>query len=185
MMVHFHVRHALRIVLMTLLALGTVAHAEFTTGGGGGGTASDPAVIAALVEEIADARRLETAREAMVRFFDGDAAREAGYAPCGDCRDEVAWPSGVRFVEGGNADTVGLALVEPQFLVYEPGSDGELRLIGFEYVVPVDAWYDAGYEAPPTVFGRAFTRTVGVLDDPVYLLFVSVEYLMSADGVRY
>ena len=184
-MFHFDVRHALRIGLMTLLGLGTVAHAEFTTGGSTGGAESDPAAITAVVEEIADARRLETLRETMVRYLDGAAAREAGYAPCGDCRDESAWPSGVRYVDGGNADTIGLALVEPQFLVYEPRSDGALQLIGFEYVVPVDAWYDAGYEATPKVFDRPFSRTEGVLDEPVYLLFVSVEYLQSAGGVRY
>jgi len=182
---HIDVRHAFRISLMTLLALGAVAHAEFTTGGGGGGTESDPAVIAALVEEIADARRLETAREAMVRFFDGDAAREAGYAMCSDCLDTVAWPGGVRLVEGGSADVVGVALEEPRFLVYEPRPNGELRLMGVEYVVPVDAWYDAGFEAPPTLFGRSFARTDAVLGEPAYVLFVSVERLLPTGGFAY
>ena len=185
MMVRCFVRHALRVGLMTLLALGTVAHAEFTTGGGGGGAESDPAVTAALVGEIADARRLKTLREAAVRFHDGDAAREAGYALCGDCLDDASWPGGVRLVEGGSADVVGVTLEEPRFLVYEPRPNGELRLMGVEYVVPVDAWYDAGFETPPTLFGRSFARTDGVLGEPAYVLFVSVERLLPTGGFAY
>jgi hypothetical protein len=184
-MVRCFVRHALRVGLMTLLALGTVAHAEFTTGGGGGGAESDPAVIAALVGEIADARRLEALREAAVRFHDADAARESGYALCGDCLDDTALPGGVRLVEGGSADVVGVTLEEPRFLVYEPRPNGKLRLMGVEYVVPVDAWYDAGFETPPTLFGRSFARTDGVLGEPAYVLFVSVERLLPTGGFAY
>ena len=184
-MFYIDVRHAFRIALMTLLALGTVAHAELTAGGGGGGTESDPAVIAALIEEISDARRLEALHAAAARFYDGDAAREAGYAMCDDCLDAVAWPGGVRLVEGGSADVIGVALEEPRFLVYEPRLNGELRLMGVEYVVPVDAWYDAGFEAPPTLFGRSFARTDAVLGEPAYVLFVSLERLLPTGGFAF
>ncbi len=181
-MVHFDVPRAYRIGLMTLLAMSAVARAEFTTGGSTGGAESDPSVIAALVEEIADARRLETLHAAAVLYRDGAAAREAGYARCADCLDDTTWPDGVRLVKGGSADVVGGTLEEPRFFVYESRPNGELRLIGVEYVVPVDAWYGTGSESPPTLFGRSFARTDAVLGEPTYVLFVSVERLLPTGG---
>ena len=170
---------------MALLALSAVAHPEFTAGGSSGGAEGDPSVSAALAHERAEARRLEALHATAVRYHDGAAAHEVGYARCADCLDDTAWPGGVRFVEGGSADVVGVALEEPRFLVYEPRSGGALRLIGVEYVVPVDAWYEAGNGARPTLFGRSFARTEAVLEEPTYVLFVSVARLEPVGGFAY
>jgi len=182
---HIDVRHAFRFGLVALLALGTVAHAELTAGGGGGGTESDPSAIGALAHEIAYARRLTTLHEVAVRYHDVGAAQEAGYARCADCRDDTLWPGAVRFADNGSVDGVGVVLEEPRLFVYEPRPSGELRLIGVEYVVPVDAWYGAGHDAPPTLFGRAFARTEALLDEPAYALFVSVEHLDTDGGAAH
>lgn len=182
-MIHLDVRHAFRIGVVTLFVLSAWAHAEVTSGGGGGASGADPSVLGALAEEIGDARRLETLHAAAVRFYDGAAAREAGFVPCPDCVDDTARPGRVRLVEGGSADALGVALEEPVFLVYEPRANGALRLIGLEYVVPVDAWYDAGFEAPPTLFGRSFARTDAVIGEPAYVLFVPMELVVPERGL--
>ena len=181
-MIHLDVRHAFRIGVMILLVLSAWAHAEVTSGGGGGESVTDPSVLGALLEELGDARRLETLHAAAVRFYDGGAAREAGFVRCPDCVDDTARPGRVRLVDGGSADVVGVALEEPRHLVYEARPNGDLRLIGLEYVVPVDAWYDAGFDAPPTLFGRAFAHTDAVLGEPAYVLFVPMELAVPERG---
>lgn len=44
-------------------------------------------------------------------------------------------------------------LSEPEILFYEPQSDGTLKLVGGEPVVPIAAWPE---EQPPSLFGREF-----------------------------
>ncbi len=45
--------------------------------------------------------------------------------------------------------------LKPELLLYEPRSNGELRLVAVEYVVPFDAWSDA---SPPELYGQSFHR---------------------------
>lgn len=42
----------------------------------------------------------------------------------------------------------------PEALMYEPGPDGEMELVGVEFIVPFAAW--SGDE-PPVLFGRAMS----------------------------
>jgi hypothetical protein len=42
----------------------------------------------------------------------------------------------------------------PEALLYEPGPNGQRRLVAVEYVIPKDAWRGDG---PPVLFGREFT----------------------------
>lgn len=44
-------------------------------------------------------------------------------------------------------------LLEPELLMYEPGPAGQLRLVGTEYIVPVDTWEG---EDPPSLLGQDF-----------------------------
>ncbi|MGH7468663.1 MAG: hypothetical protein ACRENP_11955 [Longimicrobiales bacterium] len=44
-------------------------------------------------------------------------------------------------------------LEKPEVLLYEPDSEGVLRLVGVEYIVPVSAWTKS---RPPRLFGRNF-----------------------------
>ena len=45
--------------------------------------------------------------------------------------------------------------LEPEVLLYEPGPNGTMRLVGVEYVVPFFAWGgDPGTDDPPQLFGR-------------------------------
>lgn len=44
----------------------------------------------------------------------------------------------------------------PEVLVYEPGSDGQMRLVAVEYVVLQADWVNAGHESAPSLFGHSF-----------------------------
>lgn len=61
-----------------------------------------------------------------------------------------------------NEEAGRVAVTEPEFLVYEPGADGQMRLVAVEYVVPFDAVPADG--DPPTLFGHDFhaNETFGV-----------------------
>lgn len=54
---------------------------------------------------------------------------------------------------------------QPEALVYVPQGNGRLKLGAVEYIVPADAWEEAGHEQPPTAFGRVFhlNEELGVL----------------------
>ena len=43
----------------------------------------------------------------------------------------------------------------PDVLVYDPGSNGQMRLVALEYVVFQKAW-DAHHSSPPNLYGRDF-----------------------------
>ncbi|PZS33156.1 MAG: hypothetical protein DLM58_08365 [Pseudonocardiales bacterium] len=47
----------------------------------------------------------------------------------------------------------------PELLVYEPLSDGRMRLVAVEYVVFQAAWKAAGHQKPPSLFGQEFELT--------------------------
>lgn len=52
---------------------------------------------------------------------------------------------------------------QPAILLYEPGADGSMTLVGIENLVFIDAWEKAGNRAPPKFQGVAFDR---MEDDP-------------------
>ncbi len=44
--------------------------------------------------------------------------------------------------------------LRPEGLVYEPGPDGQLKLVAVEWIVPVALWEQAGNTDPPSVLGQ-------------------------------
>ena len=87
------------------------------------------------------------ARQATARFHDLDKAKEAGYSiVVADlagitCIDSAAGAMGVHYLNIGLAPELGDATAEatvdaatPELLVYEPGSNGQLRLVALEYL---------------------------------------------------
>jgi hypothetical protein len=59
-------------------------------------------------------------------------------------------------------------LLEPELLMYEPLPGGGYRLVGVEYIVPIDAWPGS---APPVLLGQEFHRNEGL---GIYALHVWV-----------
>lgn len=51
-------------------------------------------------------------------------------------------------------------VLEPELLLYEPQSNGRLRLVALEYAVPFFAWDgDPDVDDPPQLFGREMNRS--------------------------
>lgn len=99
-------------------------------------------------------------RQATAAYHDVEQARAAGWnvrfppeclthAHLGAMGSHLLNP---ELLEGEEAGRV--AVTEPEFLVYEPGPDGQMRLVAVEYVVPFDVVPADG--DPPTLFGHEF-----------------------------
>lgn len=120
----------------------------------------------AVLKELAQVRRATAA------FHDLDAATAAGYtawspnpfAPNATCPSSAAGRMGYHRVNvplrGGAANpAAGDAVIDPmrpEMLLYEKRADGEMHLVGVEYIVFKAAWereHGVG-AAPPTVFGQ-------------------------------
>ena len=112
------------------------------------------------------------ARQATARFHDLDEAKAAGYSiVVADlagitCIDSPAGAMGVHYLNIDLAPELGDAGAEatvdaatPELLVYEPDSDGHLRLVALEYLALRANW-DAHNATPPTLFGRDFDLTL-------------------------
>ena len=132
----------------TLLAAGRPGGQD--AGQGHGGHAQD--VPATLVQRV---------RTAATRFADYKAAEAAGYAQFLGC---ISGPDhgamGIHYVNLPLVDGI-LDASQPEVLIYEP-VNGSLRLVGVEFVVPVDAW-NASHPVlgtapppPPVLEGQSF-----------------------------
>lgn len=106
----------------------------------------------------AENRDLATLRAATAGFHRYEVAKNAGYTFLfmNMCMEDQ---SPARRGGMGN-HYVNLALLDasidvatPEALLYEPGPNGQLNLVGVEYVIPKDKWTSA---EPPMLFGRAF-----------------------------
>lgn len=119
---------------------------------------------------------LAGARQATARFHDLDKANDAGYTV------KVADLAGITCVASATAsdgamgihylkstlvpelfDATAAADVDaasPELLVFEPGSNGQLRLAALEYLTIKASW-DAQHSGPPTLFDQPFNETSG------------------------
>jgi hypothetical protein len=120
-------------------------------------------------EVLADLARV---RQATARFHDLDAASEAGYtvwspdpfAPNATCPSSPEGNMGYHRVNvglrGGAANpAAGDATIDPlrpEMLIYEKRPDGNVHLVGVEYLVFAAAWerVNGAGAAPPEVFGE-------------------------------
>ncbi len=136
------------------------------------------APLAAPVDEAAHAhspraaspavqRELAALRRQTAPFHDFARAADAGYAaPITPC-----WAHGTLGAMGyhyGNPELIDgtVDLLHPELLMFEPGPGGHMRLVGMEYIVPIDAWTDA---SPPTLLGQVFHPHATL---PIYKLHV-------------
>ena len=62
---------------------------------------------------------------------------------------------GIHFVNGALVGDGAIDASTPEALMYEVKGNGNLELLGAEYVVFKDAW-DANNAAPPELFGQTF-----------------------------
>jgi hypothetical protein len=115
---------------------------------------------------------LAGARNATASFHDLDAAKAAGYTV------RVADLQGITCIDNPGVGAMGVHYLNPtlvpelfdptaaatvdaltpELVVYQPGSDGSLRLVALEYLALKANW-DAHNAAPPSLFGQPFNET--------------------------
>jgi hypothetical protein len=100
---------------------------------------------------------VKAVREATAQFSDPAAAEAAGYVLQFGCVSGGDYGAmGVHFVNGGLVKEPALDVSKPELLVYEPTSNGRLRLVAADYLVLADAWHEANGLAPPELMGQLF-----------------------------
>ena len=112
-------------------------------------------------------QQLAALRRATASFHNFGKAEEAGYGtpitPCWYHRDLGG--QGYHYGKPALIDGT-VSLLQPEILMYEPQKGGGLRLVGVEYIIPIDMWKD---KSPPTLFGQEFHRHPVL---PIYALHV-------------
>jgi len=97
-----------------------------------------------------------TVREATERFKDVAVADAAGYKLQFGC---VSGPDsgamGLHYVNGPLVMDGELDPTKPEIVIYEPGPNGALKLVGADYLVLADAW-NAKHSSPPEMMGQLF-----------------------------
>lgn len=96
-------------------------------------------------------------REVTARFHDLEVAKNAGWnsAVPGCFSDAKLGGMGFHFENKPLLFDGRVNVDEPEFLLYEPGPDGNLKFVAVEYAVPFDLWTDP---QPPQLFGQNFHR---------------------------
>ena len=114
--------------------------------------------------ETAEVRGLSTAQQRDLALARASTARFHRFSVAYDdadytllfmdmCMDSPEGGMGFHYVNTDLLDAE-LDVRRPEALMYEPGPDGQLRLVGLEYVVPQGDWTSPN---PPRLFGRDFT----------------------------
>ena len=113
-----------------------------------------PALLTANAgADMERARALATLRRATARYHDLTAATDDGFVFLHGCESRPdEGPVGAVYVHPGRLDGV-IDPREPEALIYEPGENGRVRLVGVELVVPYVAWTNA---EPPEFLGATF-----------------------------
>ena len=107
-------------------------------------------------EEQGDLGKLvEIVRNATNKYQDVNRASAAGYSPLFGCvsgSDHGAM--GIHYVNGSLLNGT-VEATQPQALIYEPLSNGDLQLVGVEYIVDAATWLKT-HSAPPVLEGQVF-----------------------------
>src|SRR5690348_13067785 len=100
-------------------------------------------------------RGIEELRASLAPFSSLALAKKAGYnTPITDCMSNG--DEGAMGVHLGNPEFIDakVDLVHPEALIYEPGTNGEMSIVGVEFIVPFTA---VPKSAPaPTLLGQKF-----------------------------
>ena len=119
---------------------------------------SAPAASRGSSETNADNKDLATLRAATARFHRFEVAKDAGYTflfmnMCMvDQSPNKAGGMGYHYVNTNLLDDK-VNVSTPEAIMYAPGPNGQLRLVGVEYVIPKDKWTSTD---APTLFGKSF-----------------------------
>ena len=158
-----------------MIRLSAVIALAFTVAACQGDTRSPQPVMAPTLSRSASATELAELREVTARFHSIDAAKSAGYStqitPC--WAHHSAGGMGYHFGNTNLFDAT-VDLLHPETVMYEPQAGGKMRLVGMEYIVPLDAWAAANHDLNdpndvPQLLGQRFTRHSFL---PIYKLHI-------------
>lgn len=95
---------------------------------------------------------LVDAKQATAKYHDVQEALNDGFINTGQCVSHpILGAMGIHFVKPSRIGNPSVSVTEPEVLLYIPEEDGELRLVGLEYVVPAPLTTTA-----PVLFGQTF-----------------------------
>ena len=99
---------------------------------------------------------IKIVRESTERFKDVTVAVNEGYALQFGCvTGPDAGAMGLHYVNSDLVTKGVLDVTRPQIVIYEPTSDGGLKLIGADYLLVAAQW-DAEHKSPPELMGQLF-----------------------------
>lgn len=108
-------------------------------------------------------RQLAELRRATAGFHRPEQADAAGYTVLvthpvsGEaCFEDAALGGMGRHLLNPDLMDDEVLVPSPEALIYEPGPNGDLRLVGVEYIIPFDILGET--EAPPVLFGQEFKQ---------------------------
>lgn len=95
---------------------------------------------------------LVNAKQATAKYHDVQVALNDGFINTRQCvQHPTLGAMGIHFVKPPRIANPAVAVEEPETLLYIPETDGSLRLVGLEYVVPAPLTPTA-----PVLFGQTF-----------------------------
>ena len=136
------------VMLAAALAACTEPTTAPTTTSAAGNVSADVAGGAAQNQLLA------TIRQATARYHRVEAALADGYEPGSPCEAIPGGGVGVHYRKSALFDVV-VDAAQPELLVYEPGKNGDLRLVAVAFLVPAAPW-DATQSSPPMLGERVF-----------------------------
>ena len=108
---------------------------------------------------------LERSRKAAERYYDIQAAVDAGYEPLFDCTaNSEKGAMGQHYINPKFAEDAWLNIAQPDVLMYEPQRDGTMHLVALEYIIFEKVWKG---KAAPVLLGRTLKRKTAVGKHPV------------------
>src|SRR5213593_3187315 len=97
---------------------------------------------------------VKVVRESTERFRDVAVAEAEGYVLQFGCVSGADYGAmGLHFVNGALVGSGVIDATRPQIVIYEPTSNGRLKLIGADYLVLADAW-NVKHAGPPQLMGQ-------------------------------
>ncbi len=119
-------------------------------------TALTAVAVPAAFANDHDGEPVQDVRMATRRYRVADKAIDDGYVQFFGCVHEpLSGSMGIHFVNGGLVNDAAVDAEHPEALMYEVTGNGQLSLLGAEYVVFQEAW-DAANDQPPSLFGQPF-----------------------------
>jgi hypothetical protein len=108
-------------------------------------------------QKIKASALLRKVRESTERFQNVEVAEADGYELQFGCvSGDSAGAMGLHYINGNLINKGAVDVKHPQIVIYEPTTEGHLRLIGADYLVFAEGWDKKHPGVPPELMGQLF-----------------------------